>query len=130
MIGTEKQIAYAKDLIVKSREIFQKCMEEYKPRDKYFKNMLDALDFIEAVESGRYEEAVQIFNTRDIPGWVLGDNVVAARDDSKHGWNRNKDIERPEDMVVVAGNLIDNLKNYVMVYGHLICEDLNSGPEI
>jgi hypothetical protein len=109
MIGTEKQIAYAKAILKGARAYW-----EWKGRDLRWERhaalQIAAIDLIEAIDRGDHEEAMRLLETKDIPGWVDGYHCVAKRDPRSHtGWSQDG-IESLDEAVVVAAMVIDTLK--------------------
>lgn len=121
MLGTEKQVKYAKDILQLARKYFESMLasnSENKVTDlrakEQAKRHLAAIDFIEAVEDKRFTEAAEIHDTQDVPPWILGYHVVASIDsNSKAGWKEK--IEKLEDMVVLSWNVIEHFKKYAFL---------------
>lgn len=108
MIGTEKQIAYAKAILEGARAFNLHRGQDARTRS-YAEERLAAIDLIRAIDEGRHEDAMKIMDTADVPMWVTGSYVIAASD-GKGGWDRNRDIESLDQAVVVASAVIDALK--------------------
>lgn len=108
MIGTEKQIAYAKAILEGARAFNLRRAQDARTRS-YAEGRLAAIDLIRAIDEGRHDDAMKIMDTADVPMWVTGSYVIAASD-GKGGWNRSRDIETIDQAVVVASNVIDALK--------------------
>lgn len=108
MIGTEKQIDYAKSIIEGARAFNAHRAQDARTRS-YAEGRLAAIDLIRAIDEGRHDDAMKIMDTADVPMWVTGSYVIAASD-GKGGWGRNRDIESLDQAVVVASNVIDALK--------------------
>lgn len=107
MIGTEKQVAYAKAILEGARAFNRHRAQDARTRS-YAEGRLAAIDLIRAIDEGRHDDAMKIMDTADVPMWVTGSYVIAASD-GKGGWNRNRDIETIDQAVVVASNVIDAL---------------------
>jgi hypothetical protein len=109
MIGTEKQIAYAK-AILKGARAYWECKRRDLRWERHAALQIAAIDLIEAIDRGDHDEAMRLLETDDIPGWVDGEYCVAKRDpSSRTGWSRDV-IESLDEAVVVAAMVIDTLK--------------------
>jgi hypothetical protein len=109
MIGTEKQIAYAKAILKGARAYWEWRKQQPRMED-YATLQIAAIDLIEAIDRGDHEEAMRLLETHDIPEWVDGYHCVAKRDArSRTGWSRDG-IESLDEAVVVASMVIDTLK--------------------
>lgn len=109
MIGTEKQVAYAKAVLEGARAFNLHLAQDARTR-LHAEGRLAAIDLILAIDEGRHDDAMKIMGTADVPLWVTGCYVIAASD-GKGWWDRNRDIESLDQAVVVAGHVIDVLKS-------------------
>jgi hypothetical protein len=109
MIGTEKQVAYAKAILAGARAYWE--WRKQQPRmERHAALQIAAIDLIEAIDRGDHEEAMRLLETEDIPEWVDVEHCIAKRDPrSCTGWSRDG-IESLDEAVVVAAMIIDTLK--------------------
>jgi len=109
MIGTEKQIAYAKAILKGARAYWD--WRKSQPRDeRYATGRIAAIDLIEAIDRGDYEEAMRLMETQNIPEWVVEYDCIAKRNPrAPAGWSHD-DIDSLDEAVVVASRVIDELK--------------------
>jgi hypothetical protein len=109
MIGTEKQIAYAK-AILKGARAYWDWRKDQPRMERHAALQIAAIDLIEAIDRGDHEEATRLLETNDIPAWVDGYHCIAKRDPrSPTGWSRDG-IDSLDEAVVVASSIIDTLK--------------------
>jgi hypothetical protein len=113
MIGTEKQIAYAKAILEGARRYNERMRSqpERKPFWPFFDEHIAAIDLILAVDRGDYAEARRLVETGNVPEWVDKELCLARRDSSREsGWNTGLDLDRIEEAVPLAGFIIDTFK--------------------
>jgi hypothetical protein len=116
MIGTEKQIAYARAILDGARRYYEwvRSQPERKPVWDFFDENIAAIDLILAVDRGDYAEARRLVETgpESVTKWVIRNWCLARRDSSREsGWNIGLDLDRIEEAVAVAGSIIDTFKS-------------------
>jgi hypothetical protein len=113
MIGTEKQVAYAKAILKGARRYneWMRSQPERKPFWPFFDEHIAAIDLILAVDRGDYAEARRLVETGAAPEWVDKELCIARRDSSREcGYNLDRALNRIEEAVAVAGFIIDTFK--------------------
>lgn len=136
LIGTEKQAAYARDVLEGARQwCWHKFNSENLLSPEVSREKLIAISLLQAVAEGDYTQAEviadgdgclvfdekapnadEIFQDHaeadhyELPEWVLARHLVAVADPDRPGRHQDKTPTNWADAVVVAGRVIDTFK--------------------
>ena len=136
LIGTEKQAAYARDVLEGARQwCWHKFNSENLLSPEVSRGKLIAISLLQAVAEGDYAQAEAIadgdsrlvFDEKaanadllyrdhaeadhyELPEWVLAGHLVAVADPGRPGRHQDKTPTNWADAVVVAGRVIDTFK--------------------